>query len=227
MASVSFRQAGHLLVQLSLLVLLPASAVSQPFRVRTTYMGPQPLAVGIERPLDNWSYASLPSWRYRDQYSAVPWKKKCRVRITRTDGERSVIVPVWDVGPWNTDNPYWEADAATRNDLTWDNLRLWWDGDGTIRNPPHRYPLHIVRPDGSVEQMPNGWIKGPRSQGGNDEDFPVDADHPPIYDLSQGTSAAWEAFIAYVGEPDPYITPSSYDYGCSRFGRHRQSRISL
>lgn len=56
-------------------------------------------------------FVALPSWRVLSSYRGYEYQ----VRLTYNG--RSVVVPVWDVGPWNTDDNYWSADRGQYPDL--------------------------------------------------------------------------------------------------------------
>ena len=56
------------------------------------------------------------------------WDSKVRV----TYGDRSVIAPVWDVGPWNTRDNYWDIESA--RDI-YDRLLEYWQTYDSPRNP--------------------------------------------------------------------------------------------
>lgn len=56
-------------------------------------------------------FVALPSWRVLSSYHGYEYQ----VRITYNG--RSVVVPVWDVGPWNTDDNYWSYDRGQYTDL--------------------------------------------------------------------------------------------------------------
>lgn len=61
----------------------------------------------------------------RDHFVALPSRKALAdkdsddysVRVCTTDGARCEWAPVWDVGPWNTEDDYWNADRAKWPDL--------------------------------------------------------------------------------------------------------------
>jgi hypothetical protein len=86
--------------------------VAPTFRVRATRMG----MVGgrtanghIIRPRDH--YVSLPSWRSLSSRGGHEYQ----VRITYRG--RSSVAPVWDVGPWNTRDNYWDVQRERYRDL--------------------------------------------------------------------------------------------------------------
>lgn len=59
---------------------------------------------------DAW-FVSLPSWRSLNTYGSYDYQ----VRITH--GDRSVVAPVWDVGPWNAHDDYWNVHRERYQDL--------------------------------------------------------------------------------------------------------------
>lgn len=56
-------------------------------------------------------FVALPSWRSLNS----PGGYEYQVRITYQG--RSVVAPVWDVGPWNTHDDYWSANREQYSDL--------------------------------------------------------------------------------------------------------------
>lgn len=56
-------------------------------------------------------FVALPSWKVLNDRG----EKDYQVRISYR--ERSVVVPVWDVGPWNTRDNYWSAQREMWRDL--------------------------------------------------------------------------------------------------------------
>ncbi len=98
------------------LVVAPQQATAQnaapTYRIRATRLG----LVGyrtanghIIQPRD-W-FVALPSWRSLSSLGGYEYQ----VRITYNG--RSVVAPVWDVGPWNTRDNYWDAEREQYNDL--------------------------------------------------------------------------------------------------------------
>ncbi|MBC8076006.1 MAG: hypothetical protein H7Y32_08025, partial [Chloroflexales bacterium] len=82
------------------------------YKVRATRMG----MVGgrtanghIIRPRDH--YVSLPSWKSLSSRGGYEYQ----VRITYRG--RSSVAPVWDVGPWNVHDNYWDAQRERFRDL--------------------------------------------------------------------------------------------------------------
>ena len=61
------------------------------------------------RPRD--SFVALPSWKVLNDRG----ERDYQVRITYRD--RSVVLPVWDVGPWNTRDDYWSTTREMWPDL--------------------------------------------------------------------------------------------------------------
>src|SRR5689334_15044842 len=47
----------------------------------------------------------------KDMFVALPDRRALRRDIEVRYRNRSIVVPVLDVGPWNVDDPYWERDA--------------------------------------------------------------------------------------------------------------------
>jgi hypothetical protein len=115
------RAAGPLLRQIDLAPLAePASYRAQSvqtqqaptYKVRATRMG----MVGgrtanghIIRPRDH--YVSLPSWKSLSSRGGYEYQ----VRITYRG--RSSVAPVWDVGPWNVHDNYWDVQRERFRDL--------------------------------------------------------------------------------------------------------------
>ncbi len=60
-------------------------------------------------PMDR--FVALPSWRVLSSYRGYEYQ----VRVTYNG--RSVVVPVWDVGPWNTNDAYWSPNRGDYPDL--------------------------------------------------------------------------------------------------------------
>lgn len=56
-------------------------------------------------------FVALPSWRSLSSLGGYEYQ----VRITYNG--RSVVAPVWDVGPWNTRDNYWDAERQQYSDL--------------------------------------------------------------------------------------------------------------
>ncbi len=56
-------------------------------------------------------FVALPSWNVLSSYQGNEYQ----VRLTYEG--RSVVAPVWDVGPWNTNDEYWRLDRPTYKDL--------------------------------------------------------------------------------------------------------------
>jgi hypothetical protein len=56
-------------------------------------------------------FVALPSWRVLSSYQGYEYQ----VRITYNG--RTTIAPVWDVGPWNTNDSYWSPDRGDYPDL--------------------------------------------------------------------------------------------------------------
>lgn len=103
---------------LLILLLLPALMPGQP-RTVTAAEDPQPLAptykiYATREGLVGYTTANGHKIRPRDRFVALPCRcalspygtDKMRVRITYNG--RSVIAPVWDVGPWNIQDDYWQ-----------------------------------------------------------------------------------------------------------------------
>ena len=63
----------------------------------------------VIRPRDH--FVALPSWRSLSSYRGYEYQ----VRLSFKG--RSVVVPVWDVGPWNTHDDYWSVNRQMWRDL--------------------------------------------------------------------------------------------------------------
>jgi hypothetical protein len=94
-------------------------AVAPTYRIRGTRLG----LVGwrtanghIIQPRDR--FVALPSWRSLSSRGGHEYQ----VRITYNG--RSAVAPVWDVGPWNTRDDYWNADREV-----WKELPRGWPQD--------------------------------------------------------------------------------------------------
>ena len=122
------------------------------------------------------------------------WSPRVRVTCaqTTTGKTRSIIAPVWDVGPWNIKDNYW--DDETSRDIYAD-LRAYWWTNNAIHNRRPRTPL------------PPAWT---------DDGFPVDATHPALPAIGVGTPEAQKAY-----DTSASYSVDSYNYGCDRYGRHR------
>jgi hypothetical protein len=79
------------------------------FATREGLVGRQTANGHIIRPRDR--FVALPSWSALSSYQGYEFQ----VRLTYQG--RSVVAPVWDVGPWNTNDPYWQADRGPYSDL--------------------------------------------------------------------------------------------------------------
>jgi hypothetical protein len=56
-------------------------------------------------------FVALPSWRVLSSYQGYEYQ----VRVTYNG--RTAVAPVWDVGPWNTDDNYWSPNRHQYPDL--------------------------------------------------------------------------------------------------------------
>jgi len=79
------------------------------FATREGLVGKQTANGHIIQERDN--FVALPSWRALSPYKS----NKFQVRLTYKG--RTTIVPVWDVGPWNTNDDYWSTDRESYRDL--------------------------------------------------------------------------------------------------------------
>jgi len=71
--------------------------------------------------------------RAGDRFVALPHRSALRRDVEIRYGGRALVVPVLDVGPWNTDDDYWSTDkrpAAER-------------GRGTFRTPANRAGIDL------------------------------------------------------------------------------------
>ena len=71
--------------------------------------------------------------RAGDQFVALPHPSALRRDVEVRYGDRALVVPVLDVGPWNTDDAYWsdgQRPAAER-------------GRGTFRTPANRAGIDL------------------------------------------------------------------------------------
>jgi hypothetical protein len=71
--------------------------------------------------------------RASDQFVALPHRSALRRDVEIRYGGRALVVPVMDVGPWNTDDDYWSTGlrpAAER-------------GRGTFRTPANRAGIDL------------------------------------------------------------------------------------
>lgn len=87
-------------------------SVAPTYRIRATRLGMVGYRTAnghIIQPRD-W-FVALPSWRSLSSLGGYEYQ----VRITYNG--RSVVAPVWDVGPWNTRDNYWDAERQQYNDL--------------------------------------------------------------------------------------------------------------
>ena len=55
--------------------------------------------------------SSLTIIRAKDLFVALPDRRALGRDVEVRYRNRSIVVPVLDVGPWNIDDPYWERDA--------------------------------------------------------------------------------------------------------------------
>lgn len=60
---------------------------------------------------ENDHFVALPSWKVLSSYQGYEYQ----VRVTYNG--RSVVAPVWDVGPWNTNDNYWSPNRGDYPDL--------------------------------------------------------------------------------------------------------------
>ncbi len=79
------------------------------FATRQGLVGYQTANGHIIQPRDR--FVALPSWRNLSSYRGNEYQ----VRLTYNG--RSVVAPVWDVGPWNTNDNYWSPDRDNYRDL--------------------------------------------------------------------------------------------------------------
>ena len=56
-------------------------------------------------------FVALPSWKVLSSRDG----NEFQVRVTY--GDKSIVVPVWDVGPWNTNDEYWTPERRFYRDL--------------------------------------------------------------------------------------------------------------
>ena len=112
------------LVILGILLCASAVAAQEPvFYVKATRQDHQP---------ENCTTANMHITVPGDWFLALPsreglanrnsWGKRASV----TYGQRSIIAPVWDVGPWNTRDAYWKEDQDDRNRVIREHLHSWW-----------------------------------------------------------------------------------------------------
>lgn len=67
-------------------------------------------ANGYRIPERAW-FVALPSWKVLSSQGG----NEFQVRVTYED--KSIVVPVWDVGPWNTNDEYWSPERRFYRDL--------------------------------------------------------------------------------------------------------------
>lgn len=79
------------------------------FATREGLVGKQTANGHIIRPRDH--FVALPSWRNLSSYRGYEYQ----VRLTYNG--RTTVVPVWDVGPWNTNDNYWSPNRENYRDL--------------------------------------------------------------------------------------------------------------
>lgn len=79
------------------------------FATREGLVGKQTANGHIIQPRDQ--FVALPSWRVLSSYRGYEFQ----VRLTY--GGRTTVVPVWDVGPWNTNDDYWSPNRQNYRDL--------------------------------------------------------------------------------------------------------------
>lgn len=117
------RQPCFALLLLTLLTLLitqapisPSARAQQPvaptytiFATREGLVGHMTANGHIIRERDR--FVALPSWKVLSSYQGSEYQ----VRLTYKG--RSVIAPVWDVGPWNVNDEYWLPNRPTYSDL--------------------------------------------------------------------------------------------------------------
>lgn len=79
------------------------------FATREGLVGQQTANGHIIQPRDR--FVALPSWRNLSSYQGYEYQ----VRLTYNG--RTTVVPVWDVGPWNTNDNYWSPNRDNYRDL--------------------------------------------------------------------------------------------------------------
>lgn len=79
------------------------------FATRMGLVGGQTANGHVVRPRDR--FVALPSWQ------ALSSRQGFEFQVRLTYNGRSVVVPVWDVGPWNTNDAYWQAERGDYTDL--------------------------------------------------------------------------------------------------------------
>lgn len=79
------------------------------FATREGLVGQQTANGHIIQPRDH--FVALPSWRVLSSYRGYEFQ----VRLTYNG--RTTVVPVWDVGPWNTNDDYWSPNRENYRDL--------------------------------------------------------------------------------------------------------------
>jgi hypothetical protein len=79
------------------------------FATREGLVGQMTANGHIIRPRDH--FVALPSWQVLSSYRGYEFQ----VRVTYNG--RSAVVPVWDVGPWNTNDAYWHPNRGDYPDL--------------------------------------------------------------------------------------------------------------
>jgi len=86
----------------ALSVTSPIAPTYRVFATRQGRVGRRTANGHVIKPRDR--FVALPSWSVLSSRSGYEYQ----VRVTYRD--RSVVLPVWDVGPWNTHDDYWSPD---------------------------------------------------------------------------------------------------------------------
>lgn len=87
----------------------PLAPTYRVFATREGLVGFQTANGHIIQPRDR--FVALPSWKVLSSRGGYEYQ----VRVTYNG--RSVVLPVWDVGPWNTNDAYWQYDRGDYPDL--------------------------------------------------------------------------------------------------------------
>ncbi|GIV96599.1 MAG: hypothetical protein KatS3mg057_1256 [Herpetosiphonaceae bacterium] len=105
--------------------------VAPTYRIRATrqgMVGSRTANGHVVRYMDR--FVSLPSWRSLSSRGGGEYM----VRLTNPMNGRSAIAPVWDVGPWNRHDDYWNEDREWYKDLPlgWpeDHAAFYWGYNG-------------------------------------------------------------------------------------------------
>ena len=171
-------------------------------------------------------FVALPSWRSLSSLDGYEYQ----VRITYKG--RSKVVPVWDVGPWNTNDDYWSTNRQAWRDLPrgkpqaqaayYDGYNNGRDGRGRKINLPNGIDIA----DGTFWDLgleDNDWVEVTFLWEGADPGGPSEPEPTPVEEPASLPAAAPAGAMIVDNTSDTYTEPSGtwFDGACGVNGSHR------